>query len=80
MCDNWGDEGKLTGLGTSDNIMTLEDGGQGVALNRCGNSIASQTNIGKHDGVESGIIKAENWLDTNSALLDNVDGGDTGKV
>lgn len=57
--------------------MALEDGGQCVALNRCGNGIASQTNIGKHDGVESGIIKAENRLDTNGALLDNVDGGDT---
>lgn len=57
--------------------MTLEDGGQGVALNRCGDGIASQTNIGKHDRVESGIIKAENRLDANSALLDNVDGGNS---
>lgn len=59
--------------------MTLKDGGQCVALNRCGNGIASQTNIGKHDRVESGIIKAENRLDANGALLDNIDGGNTAK-
>lgn len=79
MCGSWGNGGGLTSLGTSDNIISLEDGGQGVALNRSGDGIASQTNIGKHDGVESGIVKAENRLDTNSALLDNIDGGDTAK-
>lgn len=59
--------------------MALEDGGQCVALNWCGNGIASKTNVGKHDRVESGIIKAENRLDTDGALLDNVDGCNTAK-
>jgi hypothetical protein len=70
---------RLTSLSTGDNVITFVDGCQGVALNRRGDGIASKANVGKHDGVESSIVKAENRLDTNSTLLDNVDGGDTAK-
>lgn len=63
----------LTSLSASNQIVTLNDGRNGVLLNRSGNIVSSKLNVLQHDRMKAGIGECLDWLDANSTLLLNLD-------
>jgi hypothetical protein len=49
--------GPLAGLRNSNNIVTSQDGGDAVGLNRSWELVLAQLDVLKHDGVKSSILE-----------------------
>jgi hypothetical protein len=49
--------GRLAGLRNGDNIVTSQDGGDAVGLNRSWELVLAQLDVLKHDGVKSSILE-----------------------
>jgi hypothetical protein len=48
---------QLTSLRNSDNVMSSQDGGDAVALNRRRRLVLAELDVRKHDGVQAGVIE-----------------------
>lgn len=60
-----------TGLGNGHNILTVADGGKGVALNRSGSLVAGHGDVLEHHRVKTSLVEGGDWGNlVFSALLD----------